>query len=295
MDYRDLVFLEVAKNLSITKAADSLYISQPAVTKHIKELEAKLRITLFKREGNRLKFTEAGKLLHFYLINIQEKYEELHYEIGRLKEDYQGKLRIAASYTISQYIIANALVDFNHRYPNVRICLYEGNTGESLQKLTSNRVDVALIGNTTTDVNLKYENFYREEIIVVTSSTSLYAQKNSLSEEDLLEIPFVMPEEGSGILEVVRSHFKENQPILDKLQKCVKIGSTETVKSFLAKFDGIAFVTKKAIEKEIQLKILKEIPLREKYIYRDLKIVVRQGHLTFIAELFKNFLLDYNL
>jgi DNA-binding transcriptional LysR family regulator len=294
MDFRDQVFLAVAENMSITKAADKLFISQPAVTKHIKELEAKLKITLFQREGNKLVLTKAGKITFFHLKKIREQYEELSFEISGLNEEFEGRLRISASYTISQYIIADVIAVFNKRYSNIKVCLSEGNADETLMKLTQNDADLALVGNATSDNNIKYIDFYDEEIFVVTGINSSYAMMKSIKLDDLATIPIVLQEKGSGILEVMQQFFEKNRIVRKKIDTCLKMGSTETVKSFLKNFDGIAFVTEKSIEKELKMKMLIIIPLEDMSIKRKLKIATRQGHLNFTAELFKNFLLHYN-
>lgn len=294
MDFRDQVFLAVAENMSITKAADKLFISQPAVTKHIKELEAKLKITLFQREGNKLVLTKAGKITLFHLKKIREQYEELSFEISGLNEEFEGRLRISASYTISQYIIADVIADFNKRYTNIKICLSEGNADETLMKLKQNDADLALVGNATSDNNIKYIDFYDEEIVVVTGINSSYAMMKSIKLDDLATIPIVLQEKGSGIIEVMQQFFEKNRIVRNKIDTCMKMGSTETVKSFLKNFDGIAFVTEKSIEKELKMKMLIIIPLEDMSIKRKLKIATRQGYLNFTAELFKNFLLHYN-
>ena len=105
MDFRDKVFLSVAENLSFSKAAKEMLISQPAITKHIKELENKLNIKLFERKGNKVYLTKAGELVYEYFKKIDLSYRELEFEIGKLHDTYKGILRIGASSTISQYFI----------------------------------------------------------------------------------------------------------------------------------------------------------------------------------------------
>ena len=90
MDYRDQVFLMVAENLSFSKAAEELFISQPAVSKHIKELESKLNSALFERKGNKVYLTKAGKMTYGYLKKIMQQYEELDFELGRMNDTYKG-------------------------------------------------------------------------------------------------------------------------------------------------------------------------------------------------------------
>ena len=97
MDYRDTVFLAVAENISFSKAAEELFISQPAVTQHIKTLENRLNISLFERKGNKIHLTQAGQLTYHYLKRIKHQYNELEFELGRLNDTFKGTLRIGAS------------------------------------------------------------------------------------------------------------------------------------------------------------------------------------------------------
>lgn len=128
MDYRDTVFLAVAENLSFSKAANELFISQPAVTKHIKELESKLNSTLFERKGNKIYLTKAGEICYSYLKKIMQQYEALNFELGQMNNTFKGTLRIGASSTISQYLLPKVIADFHRRYPEIELFIYNGNS-----------------------------------------------------------------------------------------------------------------------------------------------------------------------
>jgi len=202
MNYRDKVFLSVARNLSFSKAAEELFISQPAVTNHIKHLETKFNTNLFERKGNKVYLTKAGKLVFEYYKSIWHKYNDLEFELGRLNDTFKGNLRIGASSTISQYLIPQAIASFHKRYPNIKFSLYNGNSAEIEQLLLDNEIDMALVENDSSKLDIKYTNFLDDEIIVVTGKNSLYSRKTSISLADLCEIPIVLREKGSGTLEV---------------------------------------------------------------------------------------------
>src|ERR1700756_2152971 len=104
-DFRLQVFYTVAKRLSFTKAASELFITQPAVTKHIHELENQYRAKLFERNGNRIGLTEAGELLLHHAENIFELYRDIEFDINALSRRKEGLLRLGASTTVTQYII----------------------------------------------------------------------------------------------------------------------------------------------------------------------------------------------
>jgi len=294
MDYRDEVFLSVAENLSFSKAADELFISQPAVTKHIKELESKLSIALFERKGNKIYLTKAGKLAYQHLKQIRQQYRELEFDLGRLNDTFRGSLRIGASSTISQYLLPGALAAFHRRFPQIKLDLYNGNSFEMEQKLLNHEIDLALVENESSRANIRYQDFMDDEIVVVTGSNSVYAKRKSLSLADIREVPLVLRERGSGTLEVIHHALSRQKVDIDKLNILIHLGSTEAIKNFLVNFDGIAMVSGKAIEKELQLKSIVKITVKDLSIHRKFRFAQRHGPVMKIPELLKDFLYQYN-
>ncbi len=294
MDFRDRVFLAVAENLSFSKAAEELFISQPAVTKHIKELESKLKSTLFDRKGNRIYLTKAGKVNYEYLKKIKQQYAELEFELGRLNNTFKGTLRIGASSTISQYLIPETLASFYKRYPKIDLHLLSGNSHEIQQKLLSEEIDIALIEGSSSLKELKYSEFLDDEIVVVTGNNSVYAKKRQIAIADLENIPMVLRERGSGTLEVIRKSLGENHINLEDLNIVIHLGSTEAIKNFLINFEGVALVSEKSISKEIELKQIVKLNVNKLKIDRKFRIALRQGTPSYTAQLFINYLSNYN-
>lgn len=294
MDYRDEVFIAVAENLSFSKASIELHISQPAVTKHIRELENKLNATLFERKSNRIQLTDFGRTTYHYLNQIKQLYSELDFELGRHNNIYEGSLRIGASSTIAQYFIPAIIAAFGRRYPSIKISLLNGNSFDIEQKLLNNEIDIGLVENESVQANIKYSSFYDDEIVAVTGATSIYSKLKSLSINELLNIPIVLRESGSGSLEVIQNAFARKRIDFDKLKIFISLGSTESIKNFLADFDGIALLSEKAIEKELQLRTIRKIPIDGMRILRTFRTAILHGHELIIPKLFISFLNKYN-
>jgi len=294
MDYRDNVFLAVAENLSFSKAAEELFISQPAVTNHIKELESKLNVTLFERKGNKIYLTEAGKIAYNHLKPIRQLYRELEFDLERLNDTFKGTLRIGASSTISQYLIPRVVAAFYKRYPKIELYLLNGNSFEMEQKLLENEIDLALVENEASQTNIKYLPFLDDEIVAVTGSNSVYAKRKLISAADFQELPIVLREKGSGTLQVIQNALAKQNIILDKLNIVIHLGSTEAIKNFLPDFDGIALVSEKAIEKELRLKEIVKISIKNISLTRKFRVALRHGNQTSTAKLFIDFLSQYN-
>ena len=295
MDYRDQVFLMVAENLSFSKAAEELFISQPAVSKHIKDLESKLNSALFERKGNKVYLTKAGKTTYGYLKKIMQQYEELDFELGRMNDTYKGTLRIGASSTISQYIIPKVIAAFHKRYPKIELFLLNGNSFEIEKKLLENKIEVALVENDSSQINIKYVDFLDDEIVAVTGTQSAYSKLKSISLTDFQQIPIVLREKGSGTLEVIQKQLIKNKIKFENLKILIHLGSTEAIKNFLCDFDGIALISEKAIEKELLLKQITKISIKGIQFHRKFRIAFRQGQESLSSRLFADFLSKHNL
>jgi DNA-binding transcriptional LysR family regulator len=294
MDYRDEVFLQVAEVLNISKAAERLFISQPAVSKHIQELENRLNIPLFERKGNRIYLTRAGKLTFRHLKHIKQQYQELEFELSQLNNTFKGTIRIGASSTITQYVIPPVIAAFHARYPDIKLVLLNGNSEEMAQKLLNDEIDLALVENESSLRNIRYVDFLSDEIIVVAGSESLYAKRKQLSLEELLQTPVVLREAGSGTLEVIRRSLQRVNVNLEKMNIILNLGSTEAIKNFLTQFDGIALISEKAVRKEMQLREIVKIKMSQLVISRQFRIAFRKGPEMQLNKLFTDFLLSYN-
>ena len=121
MYYRDKVFIAVAENLSFSKAAYELNITQPAVTRHVKELEEKYKVSLFERKGNKIYLTKAGERVYNSYKGIAQLYRGLEFEISQMQNSISGEFRIGTSSTISQYVIPKIIASFHKRYPKINI------------------------------------------------------------------------------------------------------------------------------------------------------------------------------
>ena len=295
MDYRDSVFISVAENLNITKAANELNISQPAVTRHIKELEQRYKTNLFERKGNKIYLTKAGEKVYNAFKAIAQQYRDLSFEIGQMQDSISGKFKIGASSTISQYLIPKVIASFHKRYPKIQIYLMNGNSFEVEKLLLDNQVDVAMVENYSSQTGIRYIDFLNDELIVVTGQNSVYAKRKTITKDDLLKIPLVLREQGSGTLEVIKHVFTQQKINFEDLNTLIHLGSTESIKNFLLEFDGLAIVSEKAVQNELYLKTLVKLNVSGFSIARKLRFAYKQGHKSRQVELFEDFLLHYNI
>ena len=218
-DFRLKVFQSVAKNLSFTKASQELYISQPAITKHIQELESTYNTRLFTRQGNKIALTEAGKLLLEHSAKILEDYKRLEYEMHLMQGTYRGELRLGASTTISQYVLPLLLASFIRKFPQIRISLFSGNTRDVENALEEHRADLGMVEGTSRIPGLKYTTYLKDELVAVVSTKCKLNIGDEISAHQLTDIPLVLLEQGSGTREVIERALHENHIKLSTVQE----------------------------------------------------------------------------
>lgn len=252
-DFRLKVFLSVAKNLSFTKASQELFVSQPAITKHIQELEACYQARLFDRQGNRIELTPAGKLLQEHSERILEAYKRLEYEMHLLHNEYTGELKLGASTTIAQYVLPPLLANFIAKFPQVNLSLLNGNSRDIEVALQEHRIDLGLVEGIFRLPNLKYTTFLEDELVAVVHTGSKLALLEEIAPEDLVHIPLVLRERGSGTLDVFERALMRHTLKLSSLNVLMYLGSTESIKLFLEHTECMGIVSVRSINKEFVL------------------------------------------
>ncbi|GJM62256.1 MULTISPECIES: LysR family transcriptional regulator [Persicobacter] len=252
-DFRLRVFERVARLESFTAAAQALFISQPAVSKHIKALEDHWATTLFERQGNKVKLTEAGSLLLQHVLELLDKHQQLEFEMQALKGDFSGRLRIGASTTLAQYVLPAYLSQFKARHQGVQISLESGNTQEVEQWVRSGEVDLGFTEGDSFHYGVKYEPWKKDELVLVCRKKSQWKKRwEADGLEVLKEMPLVLRESGSGTLEVLEHCLHQKGYKLSALNIQMQLGSTESIKTYLAQSDVCAFLPKFSIQRELE-------------------------------------------
>jgi DNA-binding transcriptional LysR family regulator len=290
LDFRLRVFQSVARNLSFTKAAGELYITQPAVTKHIKELESEFEVKLFDRIGNKIQLTQAGQIFQRYTESILALHNELNFELHQLTGTYEGNLRIGASTTIAQYVIPPMLARFHERYPEVNLSLVSGNTEFIERQLIESQIDMGIVEGKPGNPDIRYFPFLNDELLVF-ASTQNRRIPASVSNEEFLKLPLVLRERGSGTLEIIEKNL-QNQHIAPKVLNVIMfLGSTEAIKSFVKTGNGAGIVSRFAIEQELSDGIFRRVETPGLQFNRQFYFVSQQGPEPIgLAKLFLNFL-----
>jgi DNA-binding transcriptional LysR family regulator len=296
MDFRLKVFYTVALRLNFTKAATELYITQPAVSKHIQELEETYKTKLFERNGSKIALTPAGKILLKYTKSIFDIYREIDFEMSSFNAERQGLLRLGASTTISQYIISPVLASFHQKQKDIKVNLLNGNTEQIENALINKEIEIGIVEGQSKNQSIKYIPFLKDELVLVCNSKNPLVQQNEISVNDLKSMKFITRERGSGTLEVIEFALKKAGLKFSDLQIEMQLGSTESIKSYLLNSDCFAFMSIHAVNKELKNKELIVLDVENLSIERYFYIATLQGKSDSLSELFiQNLARHYNL
>lgn len=279
VNFGHLVFYEVAKLLSFSKASEILFISQPSVSKHVKNLESQYGIALFERKGSTITLTEEGKILFDYLSKAIEINSQLEFDISTLKNTAaaQGTLIIGASTTVALYLMPKILSSFHRSFPDIKLRLINRNSENILKALLSHEIDVGIIEGKSKTTLANYQFFLKDEIVAVCASKSSLAEKSQITIKELLKTPIALRENGSGTLAVLSSALEKVNIKLNDLNTQVIIGGTEALKNFLLEFACIGFLPAISVQKQINNGELALINIDGLSIHREFYFIQRQG------------------
>ena len=271
--------MEVAANLSFSKASEILFISQPAISKHIKALEAFYKTSLFERKGNSIHLSPGGKLLYNRLKEAKKIQNQLDFELSTLKNEFKakGQLKLGASTTVALYIIPKILSAFHQKYPEVKISLLNRNTDTIVKALLDEDIDIGIVEGKKKISTILYAPFITDEVLAVCSKKSPIAKKKIISIHELKNYPIVLREQGSGTLAAVKYNLEKNGVKLSELKVSVRLAGTEALKNFLREDDCLGFLPKGSVYKELREGDLISIKIEKFQIVRDFFFIQRHG------------------
>ncbi|MEC7885227.1 MAG: selenium metabolism-associated LysR family transcriptional regulator [Pseudomonadota bacterium] len=255
-DRRLQVFHTVARLLSFTKAADTLHMTQPAVTFQVRQLEEQFNTRLFDRTHSKVRLTEAGKKVFAYAEKITSLSNEMELEIKSLSEDISGNLIIGGSTTIAQYILPSLLQGFKKKYPELNIIIREANTDGIVSMIESSVIDLGIVEAPVKAQDLEVEIFMSDELVLIHNPENNFSKKESVSPDELRDLPFILREEGSGTRAVIAEYLKKQGIGEGELEVSMELGNSESIKGAVEANIGVSILSKSTIQKELVLKTL---------------------------------------
>lgn len=289
-NFRLKVFRAVAEKQSFRRAAEALYLTQPAVTLQIKALEDELGMQLFDRSCKTIQLTDAGKQLLEYAQKIALLANAARQHMAQLGASENQELKIGVSTTIAQYVIFKFVARFRATTPEVRFRIFSGNTDAVIQELLDGASSLALVEGAARQALLKGKPFLEDEIVGIASTKYPWAG-TTIPVNQLREVPLISRELGSGTRRVVEAVLRNAGVRFKDLNVVMQMNSTEAIKAAVEAGIGIGFVSRRAIEKEARLDIVREVAVEGLTFRRNFSILYPRGpELTGVAGDFLGFL-----
>jgi len=261
------IYAAVVEQKSFSRAAEVLGVSQPAVSKAVRELESQLDVVLLERGGRSFRPSEAGQMLYKYARGIFAMERAAVEAVQAYSELERGGLTIGASSTIAAYWLPKYIADFSQRYPGIAVRLLSGNTQRVAQWLLDCDVDVALVEGPVEDERLEVRPWRREALVVIAAKDSHLAGRKQIRAAELADELWLLREPGSGSRDVVESE-------LSRLgiapQRTLEAGSNEIIVQMAVANLGIAIVPQVAAADSLALGRITALELEQGALSREL-------------------------
>jgi len=282
------VFESVARNLSFSRAAEQLYLTQPAVSMQIKQLEGNIGLPLFEQMGKRIYLTDAGRELYHYSRAIAQQLADMELALDELKGVSRGKLNIAVVST-ANYFAPHLLAKFCQRYSGVTVSLSVSNRETVLRQLADNETDLAIMGQPPEGADIVAESFMENPLVVIAPPDHPLCKARRIPVKKLEQEIFLLRETGSGTRSAMERFFAEHQI---KLNKGMETDTNEAIKQAVQAGMGLGIMSLHTAELELETKRLIVLDVQGFPIVRHWHVVHRENkRLSSVAQAFREFLL----
>lgn len=268
------IFCQVIEQGSISQVARTSYVTQPAVTSKIRQMENHYGVALFDRDGGTLRVTKAGTKLYPFAKEIVEYYHRSQEVMGSISNDKEETLHVGASLTIGEYLLPEIMGMFQKKHKNIEFSLAIGNTPAILSKLESLEIDIALVEGIVMHKDFHIEKFAKDELILIIPKSHRWKNREEISIETLADERFLLREKDAGARKMIESVFADYN-VLEEIRHYLELGSTQAIISGVESGLGIGIIPKLSVSHELELGVVKHMPISDISISRDLWIVKR--------------------
>lgn len=289
LDFRMDTFIAVCECMNFTRAAESLSITQPAVSQHIRALEEYYGTKLFASEGRKMRLTKAGELLLQSARTMRHDERYLRETLGE-KEEGKRTLHFGVTLTIGDFVIGKRLARFVKKHPEVTVCMQVANTKKLLQRLEGGEIDFAIVEGYFAKKEYDYLRFSRENYIAVCGKD--YETGPAKTLEELCGHTLLVRETGSGSREILERELESRNLVPADFHRVIEVSSISTIKTLIKENCGITFLYEAAAREELKAGSLREIKLEDVGVQHDFTFIWNKGSLfsSYYHEIFNNFL-----
>lgn len=274
MDQQLLVFVTVVEKKNFSRAAESLHMTQPAVSQYIKSIEQRVNTLLLYRNNKVVSLTKAGEIVYYHAKEITAIYARMQTLVDDLMNTASGKLSIGSSYTFGEYVLPHIIATLHRHFPDITPSIKIGNTRDIADQVINNLLDVGIVEG---DVSRKKEKLYIEPfaedtMVIIVPANHPLAKKAIIHQHDLVDETWILREPGSGTREMTE-HMLAQSTI--EPRATMSFGSTQLIKEAVEAGLGISFLSLWTIQKELALGTLKIVKLNDKPFKRNFHLLTQ--------------------
>jgi DNA-binding transcriptional LysR family regulator len=273
MDFDQLhTFLEIVRLKSFSKAAQTCYRTQPAISAQIRQLEQELKTELFERFGSRISLTTAGKLFAGYAEQILDLRRRGQDEINELERFPKGELVIAANEATCIYVLPQVFSEYKKQFPGVQLQVDRSYGTRVMEAVTENIADFGLTQLPIQEKRVQVVDIYRDEIRLIAPARHAIAELSSVTCHDLVPYPLLLPTSGT-----TRARLNTwLEPVEDRIQVSMELDSTEMMKRFTMAGLGLTFLAASNCREEVAAGKLRSMPMAPEPMARRLGLIYRK-------------------
>jgi DNA-binding transcriptional LysR family regulator len=294
-DHKLKVFCTVAETKGFSKASEIIHLTQPAVSLQIQALEEMFETKLFDRSSNTVSLTPSGEILYKYAKEILALYAAAERAIGGITGLVKGSITVGASTTIGNYLLPAVISDFRKSHPKIKIHLLVGNSKRIVELLKGGVIDLGLVEGEVTKFKVNMEKLISDELTLIVSNKHPWAKLNEISVLDILKVPFVFREEGSGTRQIIENYFMKSGISVQNMNISAILGSTEAIKEAVESGIGVSIVSRWTVRKELKYGTLKALKFKEIEMLREFSLLFNRNSIsTYSVDTFLSFIKNYS-
>jgi DNA-binding transcriptional LysR family regulator len=271
------IFCTLVKLRSFSKTAEALYLTQPTVSGHIKNLETELGIKLLDRLGRRVIPTEEGEVLFRHGQQLLVLRDEMQQELGEVSGKVTGILKIGGSTIPGAYILPSLIGKFRMRHPSISIQLIIADTAKVAEAVLNGDLSLGVIGARIADPRLESHAFSKDELVVIVPSGHPWARRKNIPVEALKGVPFILREEGSGTRRIMEDRLEKAGLLLSDLTSVAIMGSSDAVRQAVKAGLGVSILSIRAVQDDIESGRLAAVRLRGVELDRSFSVILLKG------------------
>ncbi len=269
--------IHLIEERSFSRAAKKMHLTQPSLTKHIRNVEEALGVKIVNRSSRSIVLTPEGRVLYDYARRIIKLRDEARERVLRLREEEAGDIRIAASTIPATYILPYAIGGFRKKHPRIRTTVRTADSSDVIETVLDNGAEIGFVGKKPTGGKLFAEELWKDRLVLAIPSGHPWAKRRSVGVAELSKEPFVIREKGSGTREAVEECLREaGGPGLPHLDIAAELGSSEAVKEAIIAGLGISVISVHAIRRELKSGILAALAIEGCPIERSFYLIYRR-------------------